>query len=51
MLAALENSGRVKETKQKKIRTAATISTIYMGFLIIFIFGILTSVLNFSSTF
>ena len=40
------------KTQNKKNRTAATISTIYMRFLNnLFIFGVLTSVLNFSSKF
>ena len=38
--------------QNKKIRTAATVSTIYMRFLHnLFVFGVLTSALHFSSTF
>ena len=40
------------KTQNKTNRNAATISTIYMRFLNnLFIFGVLTSVLNFSSTY
>ena len=40
------------KTQNKTNRTAATISTIYMRFLNnLFIFGVLTSVLNFSFTY